>query len=91
MATASTRLKAEIVVSKNERPDLLGLQVVGVVIARAQYIGPQHDAPFDLVAESTGTSSPVHRLQTGRLWRAEAVSHAVVRARLELASAVAMR
>ena len=56
-----------VVVAPDERPHLLCLQivgvVVGVVVAGAEGVGPEHDPALDLVAESVAASTVVHPCQ----------------------------
>ena len=67
---------------RDERPDLLRLQVVGVVVARGEDEGAEQDAPLHLRAEARVARRAVHRAEVplaaraGRL-HAQAVAHAV--------------
>ncbi len=48
-------------VAGDQRPDLLGLAVVGVVVPAGQGVGAEHDAPLDLGPE-TGLAGQRHHL-----------------------------
>ncbi len=62
----------------DQRPDLGGLLVVGVVVARREGVGPDHDPPLHLGAEARGAGLLVHLQQIAALSGAEAVLDAVV-------------
>ncbi len=76
-------LEGALVVLADERADLLRLQVVRVVVASAQHVGAQHDAPFDLCAEAlrdaSARTSPANR----RAWSARIARRHVPMRRLE--------
>lgn len=44
----------------NEAAQLLGFQVIGVVVAVRQHISTDHDAAFDFAAETFGAGVAVH-------------------------------
>ena len=46
-------------VALDQRPDLLGLEVVGVVVAGRQRVGPEHDPALDLGAEALAAGRQV--------------------------------
>ena len=61
------------------RPDLLGLQVIGVVIAGRQHIGADHDAARDLGPEALRAGRLVHPGQAAAVRRdAQAIAHPVI-------------
>ena len=62
----------------DQRPDALGLQVVRVVIARAERVGAEHDAALDLFAEALATSLRIHVQEIRSAFGPEAVFDAVV-------------
>ena len=53
-------LEGPVEVAADQRADLLGLQVVGVVVAGRERVGPEHDAPLDLGAEALVAGLAVH-------------------------------
>ncbi len=53
-------LEDALEVAPDERPHLLRLQVVGVVVAGRERVGPEHDAALHLGAEARGARLPVH-------------------------------
>ena len=65
-------------VTGDERSDFLRLEVIGVVVARAQHVGPEHDAPLDFRPEAPVARFLVHVSQLVMLGGAEAVAHPVV-------------
>ena len=58
-------------------PQLLGLQIVGVVVAMAQHVGPDHDPALDLRAEALAAALLVHVEQVVVARRTVAIAHAV--------------
>jgi len=66
---------AEVVA--DEVADLLGLEVVGVVVAGGEDVGSDHDAPLDLGAEPLGAAALVKVGEVLGLRAAVAVAHAV--------------
>src|SRR5919205_105232 len=64
-------------VALDERAHLLRLEVVGVVVAGGEDVGAEHDAPLDLRPEALLARAAVHLAQVLRVFRAEAVAHAV--------------
>ena len=56
-------LEGPVVVAQDQRPHLLRLHVVRVVVARAQHVRAEHDAPLDLGAEALLARPRVHRAQ----------------------------
>ena len=65
-------------IAANQRPHLLGLQVIRVVVAGAEDVGAEHDAAFHLGAESGAARPVVHVAERRRVGRADAVADAVV-------------
>ena len=53
-------------VGSDAAADLERPAVVGVVVARRQRVGAEHDAPLDLGAEAVGACRHVHRVRVGR-------------------------
>ena len=70
----------DVVVAADQRPHLLRLQVVGLVVARAQHVGAEHDAALHLGAEVLAAGAVVERRQivARRELRARRVADAVV-------------
>src|SRR5437667_10339796 len=58
------------------RADALRAAIVGVVVARRERVGPEHDAPFDLGPEAVVPRAGVHRQEVVAVG-AEAVTDAV--------------
>ena len=69
--------------------DLLGLDVVRVVIAGAEHVGAEHDSALDLRAESGLARPVVHLGEASRPARGRPYRTPSYRARFALASAVA--
>ena len=61
----------------DQASDLLGLDVVGIVITSRQRVGADHDAPLDLGTEAFATRALVQVLQVFRILAAVAEAHAV--------------
>ena len=57
---ASTCSNASRVIARDQRPDLLRLQIIRVVIARAQHVRSQHDPALALGAESFAARLAIH-------------------------------
>ena len=80
------------VIARHQRPHLLRLQIIRVVVARAQHVGPQHDPPLALRAEPFVARLAIHLLQRARGLGAARIAHAVIarqiRARLRRADDV---
>src|SRR5271168_4661396 len=64
-------------VLRNQRSNLLPLQIVRIVIARRKHIRPQHDPPLDLRPKPRAPRILVHRQQGIRL-RPQPESYAVI-------------
>ncbi len=71
-------LEGGVEVAPDQGADLLGPQVVGVVVAGAERVGAQHDAPLDLGAEPLLPALGVELLQAGDPRGPPAEAHAVV-------------
>ncbi len=69
--------KARLEVVGDHAPELLRLQVVGVVVAVRKHVGADHDAALDLGAEAFAAARAVHLLQVAEVLGAVAVAHAV--------------
>jgi len=52
--------EALLEVPLDQRPYLLRLQVIGIVIAGREHIGADHDAPADFLPEAGGARPLVH-------------------------------
>lgn len=76
-------------VAANERADLLGSQIISIVVTAAQNISAQDNAPLDLGPE-TGAPRPAVKLARVRPVHPRAVADAVEAGEIMLASAVAM-
>ena len=74
---ASTFSKASVKSSADERAHFLRAQIVGVVIAAAEHVGAEDDAPFDLGAEPFLARPAIVVEQAGGVLRAMPVPHAV--------------
>src|SRR5260370_34414730 len=70
-------LKASSESLTDQGANLLGPQIVGVIITRAQYVGAQNDATFDLGAETLFSRSAVVVKKTAHLLSAKAVPHSI--------------
>jgi hypothetical protein len=70
-------LEGALEVLFDQRAHLLRLEIVGVVVAGAERVGAQHDAPLDLRAKAFAARA---RKFSNMVWRAGAVAkaHAVV-------------
>ena len=71
-------------------PHFLRAQVIGVVVAAAQHVGAENDAPFHFRAETFLAGPAVMIEQVLRLLARDAVTHAVEARQIGRASAVAM-
>ena len=78
IAIKSTRLERDLVVAADERAHLLGLQVVRVVVARAEHVGAEQDPALDLGPEPGVARAIVHVAERRRIGRAIAIPHPVV-------------
>ena len=65
-------------VARDQRAHLLRAAVVGVVVARGERVGPEHDPALDLLAEALLARLRVHVQEVADARRAEAVADAVV-------------
>ena len=63
VSSRSKSSNAVVEVAGDQRPDALRLPVVGVVVARGERVGAEHDPPLDLVAEALRARLLVHRRQ----------------------------
>src|SRR5271165_1484835 len=70
-------LKGSRKVLTDQGTNLLGPQIISIIITRAQYVGAQNDATFDLGAETLFSRSAVVVKKTAHLLSAKAVSHSV--------------
>ena len=71
------RLERLAMLADEQRADALRLTVVGVVVARRERVGAEHDPPLRLVAEA-GVTRPLDHLAVRRCVDARAVADAVV-------------
>ena len=77
-ATTSHRVEGGVEVAADEGAHLLGPQVVGVVVAGAERVGAEHDAPLRLGAEALLAALGVELLQAAHARGAVAEADAVV-------------
>src|SRR5664280_933291 len=59
-------------------PDLLCLQIVGIVITCAQRVGPENDAPLYFGAEAFVATFAVHFRKSLRFWRTMRIAYTVI-------------
>src|SRR6185312_2528745 len=63
---------------RDQSADLLGLQIVSIVITRAENVSSQHDAPFALSPKALPTRKLIHFRESFCFRRADRVSYSVV-------------
>ena len=76
--TASTVSNALREIARNQRAHFLRLQIICVIIARAQHISAQHDAALALRAEAFAACVAIHLGQRAGVRGARSVAHAVI-------------
>ena len=69
--------KSFVEIARQQCADFLRLQVVGIVIACAQRVGAEHDAPFYFRSESIVAAAPVHIRKRAGVAGAVAIAYAI--------------
>ncbi len=74
--------KGGLKILRDQAPDLLRLEVVGIVVAVAEHVGAQQDAALHLGPEGLAARALIHFQQIGVFGGAVAVAHTVVAAQV---------
>ena len=66
-------------IAGDQRPDLLGFEIIGIIIARRQHIGADQDALLDLRPKASGAGCGIHVVKIAALRQdARPVPHPVI-------------
>ena len=54
-------------ITQNQAPHFLSTQIIRIIIARTQHIGPQHNPAFDFTAKGLAATLKIHGFNIARL------------------------